>query len=118
MLPLFIEENVLAVAMAEPDNVMLQDNLRVMTQKEIQPFVATKTQIIKAIDDFYQGGGSTVIQKTMESGEQQAAGGDDIEEVPDSDQKLDLDQAVSGAREAQVVSYVNAILKQAIAERC
>ncbi len=116
VLPLFLEENVLAVAMAEPDNVMLQDNLRVMTQKEIQPFVATKTQIIKAIDDFYQGGGSAVIQKTMDSGQQ--SGSDEIEEVPDSDQKLDLDQAVSGAKEAQVVALVNAILKQAIAERC
>ena len=59
----------LAVAMAEPDNVLLQDNLRVMTRHEIQPFVATKTQILKAIDDFYQGGGSSVIQKTMEARE-------------------------------------------------
>jgi type IV pilus assembly protein PilB len=115
VLPLFVEENVLAVAMVEPDNVMLQDNLRVMTRHEIQPFVATKTQVIKAIDDFYQGGGSSVIARTMEARE--AAGPDDVEEVPDSDQKLDLDQAVSGAREAQVVALVNAVLKQAIAER-
>ena len=101
VLPLFIEENVLAVAMAEPDNVLLQDNLRVMTGKEIQPFVATKTQIIKAIDDFYPGGGSSVIQKTMEAGKE--SGSDEVEEVPDTDQKLDLDQAVSGRLRAQAL---------------
>ena len=67
VLPLFIEANMLAVAMAEPDNVLLQDNLRVMTRHEIQAFVATKTQVIKAIDDFYQGGGSSVIERTMEA---------------------------------------------------
>ena len=117
VVPLFLEENVLAVAMAEPDNVMLQDNLRVMTQKEIQPFVATKTQILKVIDEFYGGGGGGVIAKTLDQAEEQNAD-DDVEEVSTNEGKLDLDQAAASGKEAQVVSLVNAILKQAIAERC
>ena len=117
VVPLFLEENVLAVAMAEPDNVMLQDNLRVMTQKEIQPFVATKTQILKVIDEFYGGGGGGVIAKTLDQAESQNVD-DDVEEVPSTEGKLDLDQAAASGKEAQVVSLVNAILKQAIAERC
>ena len=94
VLPLFVEENVLAVAMAEPDDVLLQDNLRVMTRMEIQPFVATKTQIIKAIDEFYLGGGTAVIEKTMQAAD--TAGAEESEEL-EEDQKLDLDQASSGA---------------------
>jgi type IV pilus assembly protein PilB len=119
VVPLFLEENVLAVAMAEPDNVLLQDNLRVMTQKEIQPFVATKTQILKVIDEFYAGGGG-VIAKTMEAAEDQNKDDDgEVEEVQSNDdKKLDLDQAAAQGKDTQVVSLVNAILKQAIAERC
>ncbi len=119
VLPLFIEENMLAVAMAEPDNVLLQDNLRVMTRCEIQPFVATKTQILKAIDEFYLGGGRGLIEKTVEDREKSGAdANDDVEEMGETDNRLDLDQVAAGAKDAQVVALVNAILKQAVSERC
>jgi type IV pilus assembly protein PilB len=117
VVPLFLEENVLAVAMAEPDNVLLQDNLRVMTQKEIQPFVATKTQILKVIDEFYGSGGGGVIAKTLDAAEA-ATGDDDVQEVSTNEGKLNLDEAAAAGKEQAVVSLVNAILKQAIQERC
>ena len=66
VLPLFLDESVLAVAVADPENVMMLENLKLMTQCEIQPFVATKSQILKVIDEFYTGGGTTLIEKTME----------------------------------------------------
>src|SRR5437879_5542230 len=49
VLPLFSEENLLAVAISDPDNVLLLDNLKLLSGHEIQPFIATKTQIIRAI---------------------------------------------------------------------
>jgi type IV pilus assembly protein PilB len=113
LLPLFLDDNVLAVAMAEPDNMLVLDNLKLMTGYEVQPFIATKTQILKVIDAFYGGSGS-IIDKVMESsgGEGSAT----IEEVDVSGKKLDLDQVTQQARGAQVVAVVNAILKQAISE--
>jgi type II secretory ATPase GspE/PulE/Tfp pilus assembly ATPase PilB-like protein len=120
VLPLFLEENTLAVAVADPNNMMLFDNLRVMTGKEIQPFVATRTQIIKAIDEFYQGDGSALIEKSMGANEAEdaAAEGADVQEVQEDSGKVDLDKEISGAQGQQVVNLVNAILKQAVAERC
>src|SRR5688572_12090047 len=47
LLPLFLDNSTLAVAMAEPDNVMVLDNLRLMTGYDIQAFIATKSQIIR-----------------------------------------------------------------------
>jgi type IV pilus assembly protein PilB len=121
LLPLFLDENVLAVAMAEPDNILLQDNLRVMTRFDIQPFVATKTQILKVIDEFYTSGGAGLIEKQVDASDKAAAAAgtaNDVEEVENEVGRLDLDQALSGAKDAQVVSLVNAILKQAVTERC
>ena len=115
VLPLFLDDKVLAVAMANPDNVMMLDNLRLLTGGlDIQAFVASKTQILKAIDEFYQGGGASLIEKSMEGADTSV----EIEESSDpSDARLDLDQVVAGAQGAQVVAMVSAILKQAVSER-
>jgi len=112
LLPLFQDNNVLAVAISDPENVLLLDNLKLLTGHEIQPFISTKTQIIKAIDEFYLGG--SVIDRTLNAKKENE---DDVEEVAAEDQRLNLDAVTAGAQGAQAVSLVNAILKQAIQER-
>ncbi|MFI5348492.1 MAG: GspE/PulE family protein [Elusimicrobiota bacterium] len=110
LLPLFRDNNVLAVAISDPENVLMLDNLKLLTGHEIQQFISTKTQIIKAIDEFYLGG--AVIDKTLNAKQAE----EDIEEVG-TDDRLNLDNITAGANGAQAVSLVNAILKQAIQER-
>ncbi|MCM2303244.1 MAG: GspE/PulE family protein [Elusimicrobia bacterium] len=112
VLPLFLDENVLAVALSDPDNVMLIDNLKLLSGHEIQAFIATKTQILKAIDEFYVGG--SAIENTLNA----KKGEDEIEEQPQTgDERLNLDQLAVDAAGAQTVSLINAILKQSIQER-
>ncbi|OGR95715.1 MAG: hypothetical protein A2V88_16265 [Elusimicrobia bacterium RBG_16_66_12] len=114
LLPLFQDENILAVAVSDPENVMMMDNLKLLTGLEIQPFIATKTQIIKAIDEFYLGG--SVIDRTLNT--QKEGAEDEISEAPSvGDERLNLDQIAADAHGAQAVSLVNAVLKQAIQER-
>ncbi|PCI36635.1 MAG: type II secretion system protein GspE [Elusimicrobia bacterium] len=115
LLPLFVDEGILAIALAEPDNVLIMENLKLMTGFEPQPFISTKAQIMKAIDEFYGNSGS-FIDTVMEQ-----ADPDDDADSPDIDvsgARLDLDKVTAAAKGVKVVSYVNAILKQAIAERC
>lgn len=112
VLPLFLDENVLAVALSDPDNVLLIDNLKLLSGHEIQAFIATKTQILKAIDEFYVGG--SAIENTLNA----KKGEDEIEEQPQTgDERLNLDQLAVDAAGAQTVSLINAILKQSIQER-
>ncbi|NNN05868.1 MAG: Flp pilus assembly complex ATPase component TadA [Elusimicrobia bacterium] len=112
ILPLFQDNNVLAVAMSEPDNMLLLDNVKMLTGLEVQAFISTKTQIIKAIDEFYLGG--SVIDRTLDS----KNASEEVEEaVQAGDERLNLDQVAADAQGAQVVSLVNAILKQSIQER-
>ncbi len=114
VLPLFLEDNrLLAVAMANPENMMVLDNLRILTGYEIQPFIAARGQLLKAIDEFYSGG-SDLIERSMQKPGTEAG---DVQEVDTSDSRLDLDKEIIEARGAQVVTFVNAVLKQAIAER-
>ena len=112
ILPLFQDNSVLAVAVSDPENMLLLDNVKMLTGLEIQPFISTKTQIIKAIDEFYLGG--SVIDRTLDAKQ----GEEEVEEaVQTGDERLNLDQVQADAQGAQVVSLVNAILKQSIQER-
>lgn len=52
VLPLFVENKVLAVAMANIENMEV-DRIKLETGMDVQPFVAALSQILKAIDDFY-----------------------------------------------------------------
>jgi type IV pilus assembly protein PilB len=113
LLPLFQDNNVLAVAVSDPGNVLMVDNLKLLTGLEIQQFIATKTQILKAIDEFYSSG--SMIDQTLNKQQED----DEVEEAPQvGDERLNLDQITADAQGAQAVGLVNAILKQAIQERC
>jgi type IV pilus assembly protein PilB len=112
ILPLFQDNDILAVAVSDPENMLLLDNVKMLTGLEIQAFISTKTQIIKAIDEFYLGG--SVIDRTLDAKQ----GEEEVEEaVQTGDERLNLDQVQADAQGAQVVSLVNAILKQSIQER-
>lgn len=116
VVPLFVENNVLAVSMADPTNIFLLDNIKLITGMEIQTFISTKAQILKTIDVFYHDQ-TGLIDKVMERAD---AGKDqDVDvDVISADGKLDLDKViVSDTKGAQSIKLVNAILKQAIAER-
>jgi type IV pilus assembly protein PilB len=112
ILPLFQDNNVLAVAISDPGNMLLLDNVKMLTGHEIQPFISTKTQIIKAIDEFYLG--SSVIDRTID---QKIADEQMEESSKGAEDRLNLDQISSEVKGEQVVLLVNAILRQAIQER-
>lgn len=116
VVPLFSEDGAIGVAMADPSNIMLQDNLRVLTSNDIHPFIASKTQILKTIDELYQGGsGQSLVERTLEEGKK---GHVEVETLEASDVRVDLDQMITGAKDVQVISFINAVLKQAVNERC
>ena len=115
VLPLFLEEGVLAVALNDPSNVFVIDNIKMMTGYDVQPFIGSKSQILTAIDSFY--GGKDLIEEVVvgkEKAPEEEQFNDDVEVVVMED-KLDLDTAKESG--SHYIKLVNAILKQAISER-
>lgn len=51
--PLFIDGDVLAVAMVDPTDQALIDRLERSSGRNIQPFIAVKDELILAIDESY-----------------------------------------------------------------
>ncbi|MBR3603350.1 MAG: Flp pilus assembly complex ATPase component TadA [Elusimicrobiaceae bacterium] len=114
VVPLFIEDNELAAAFFDPTNLFLMDNIRMMVGREVQPFIASKSQILSVIDVFY--GNKNLLEEVVNEAEKdKGAGQTASEEDVQVSGALDLDK--TSANSSQNVKLVNAILKQAIAER-
>src|SRR3990167_2293668 len=63
--------NTLIVAMADPLNIFAIDDLKVLTNFNIEPVLSTETDILQQIDNFYISGKadlSDIIQEQKESG--------------------------------------------------
>lgn len=101
LIPIEIADDRLVVAMADPQNVLALDDLRVVTGLEIQPAISTKDDIAAAIDQYYKV--ATAITEEVDAGEDlQDALLEDITEIAD---------------DAPVVKLVNYIINKAVADR-
>lgn len=104
----------LTIAMSDPLDVILIDNLRKMTGCEINPIIATKPDITNAIEQAY--GKATLFKEAVEAS-YDLTSAFPIEAVEGTDQELSLDKLIARAEEAPVVKLVDLIIRQAIDER-
>ena len=115
VLPLSRTLRSLTVAMSDPLDLILVDNLRKLTGCEINPVIAAKSDVTKAIEDFY--GKSKMFEEAVEASYVNLPGISGFEEVEVGDQELSLDKLIARAEEAPVVKLVDLIIRQAIDER-
>ncbi|MFA4984102.1 MAG: GspE/PulE family protein [Candidatus Omnitrophota bacterium] len=114
VLPLSRHLGSLTVAMFDPLDLILIDNLRKLTGCEVNPVIAAKSDINKAIEKFY--GKSKILQDAVNASYETES---DIafESLESNDQELSLDKIIARAEEAPVVKLVDLIIRQAIDER-
>ncbi len=117
VIPLFVEDDALAVALLDPTNLFLLENIKMMSGKQIQPFIASKSQLLNALDTFYASSSNLLEEVMNEAVKPQV----DVTTTAAADEEvaetgiLDLDKMSPNS--SQYVKQVNAILRQAIAER-
>ena len=104
LIPVAFNNERLVVAMVDPANIFAIDDLRLLTKREIDPIVATESDISAAINKF-----SRMDESVEEMAENVA---DDLESGQSSN-KGDED----ASEEAPVVKLVNLILVEAVRDR-
>ena len=102
-LPLRVdEEGKLLLAMADPANVFAIDDIRSLTGLDVRPVVATKADVLGAIDRYYRADSDL----------------DDLTAVLDNnDDDEDLSNLKEVVEDAPIVKYVNLLITQAIQDR-
>ncbi|AGK98211.1 GspE/PulE family protein [Clostridium pasteurianum] len=63
LIPIKIKDNTIHVAMVDPLNMFALDDVKIASGYEVEPLLATKDEIVKAIDKYYS---SQYIQKAAE----------------------------------------------------
>ncbi len=96
------EDNHLVVAMADPQNVLALDDLRIITGYEIRPAISTKDDIVAAIEDYYKVAEHVDADQFMST--------DDLEQP-------DLESLTEVSDEAPIVKLVNYIINKAVTDR-
>jgi len=103
VLPLREEDHTLVVAVANPFDVTVLDDLRLLTNRDVRPVVAVPRQISEGIENSYM--------------EKMFRDIDDLQTEDVADEDLEIADLQKMAREALVIKLVNLILHQAIQER-
>jgi type IV pilus assembly protein PilB len=102
-LPIGYDEGRLVVAMADPANVFALDDIRSLTGLEVKPVVATKPDVLAAINRYHRGD-AEMDDLTMAL---EASGEDDD----------DLGNVKDIVEDAPIVKFVNLLITQAIQDR-
>ncbi len=106
-----LEDNVLYVAMVDPLDVNLIDDIRLITESEIQPVLSLESDIIDAIRRFYGMSAEDIIQGELDV----PVGVSTIEGIQSiEDFGLDADTL---AQSPTVIHYVDQIIIEAVRER-
>lgn len=111
VLPLSRNLKSLTVVMFDPLDLIVIDNLKKLTGCEVNPVIATKSDILETSGLFY--GKDKMLREAM-----MAANREDriIEEVTSEETDLSLNKLIAQAEEAPVIKLVDLIIRQAIEE--
>jgi len=126
VIPLFKTMDSLTCAVADPLDLLLQDNLRRLTGCDLNLVIATATSIQKAVADFYfsenkEEGKSSMLDQAVQSTYSNQQSDRNLlttaKEIEGSQSDLSLDKLIEKAGEAPVIKLVDLIIRQAIDER-
>ncbi len=102
----FDEDQRLVLAMADPANVVAVDDIRAMAKRDVRTVVATKADVVAAINRHYR------LDRTAETLAEEAA-----EEVAADASSLDKIEEAAGAEDAPIIKLVNLLITQAVNDR-
>jgi type IV pilus assembly protein PilB len=100
-LPIGWDDGHLLVAMSDPANVFALDDIRSITNADVRPVVATKSDVVAAINRFFRADSDL----------------DDLTMALDHDEEESLDGLKEVTEEAPIVKFVNLLITQAINDR-
>ena len=112
VIPIRAENNTLHVAMIDPDNLVVMDNLQKLSKMNVEPHLATPGGIRTAIEELY-----VRIRKSKEADD--VIGDLQFFAEADSDEEglVDMTKASAELDDAPVVKLVNLIIADALKER-
>jgi len=109
LIPLFKTGDILTIATADPLNVVALDEIRIKTKSNIEPAVATESELKNAINQYYGIGGS--IEDVIKSIDMKTLA------IEEGKEEIEPEKLRNIAEEAPIIKLVNLIILQAIRDK-
>jgi type IV pilus assembly protein PilB len=110
LLPLKREGRTLTVAMADPSNLVVIDDLKFITRYDIFPVIAGEYTLRNAIEKHYGESADAALQSIL----QDIDNDDNIEVVEEHDEEISAATLAAAIDDAPVVKLINGILTDAV----
>ena len=124
VLPISRKMNSLTCGIFNPFDLIMIDNLKKITACEINFIIATKSDLLKTILEFYgnvsgeaKAGGSVLWGEALQRSRDMSPASNAIIIEDANESELSLDKVIARAEEAPVIKLVDLIIRQAIDER-
>ncbi len=111
VLPIRRNGNVLTVALTDPSNVMVLDELKFMTGYRIEPRVVPETAIRAKLEEHYGSESALELQRVYD---ELAAEGEYELDLQEEEGEVDLSELQKSTTEAPIIKLVNLVLGEAI----
>jgi type IV pilus assembly protein PilB len=111
LIPLVKNGDIITVAMADPLNIIVLDELKLKTGCTIESAFETEANILDAINHYYGTAGGSIEDVIKSMDEEIVQVGNEYQ-----DEEIDAVQLQNMAAEAPIIKLVNAIIMQAIHE--
>jgi type IV pilus assembly protein PilB len=112
IMPIKFENNILTVAMADPLNVSILDDLRFLLNCDLQGAVSTEEAVSKAHEMYYAGQTDTVDDLLAQIGK--STEGMELTTMDEKGKAIDISSLEALANQTPVIKLLNLILLQAI----
>lgn len=112
IIPLSSLDYTVTVAVSDPFNVFLIDDLKNITGKEIDIVMSTNSDILKAIDNFY---GSKIMASVTDVSRDMDV--EDFEIIAEREAVDNIDSVVDESEKAPIIRMVNLVIKEALRQR-
>lgn len=114
MVPVELNEDMLDVAFASYEDMLMVDELQLLTGLNIRPMIAPVSVVEKTLEILYHGTRTKFIGHLDSFSVEEEEEEEEIEDDTQNDEILDLDQAPPAGPEGRVVRMANSILEQAL----
>lgn len=115
VLPISKNLNSLTIALYDPLDLIVLDNIRKLSKCEANPVISTRLDLERAIKEFYSKLDVSQLEQVV--GESYDMLEESLEILQSNEEELSLDKLISKAEEAPVIKLVNLLLKEAIKSR-
>lgn len=113
IIPLSQLDQTLTIAVSDPLNVFMVDDLKNITGLEVEIVMCTHDEIMKVIDSYY----GVNTETTSVTDISKDINVENFEIVSEHDENEDLDSSVDESEKAPIIRMVNLIVKEAIKQR-